>query len=173
MKNLLIIGAGQYGMVAKEIAESTGEYDKIAFLDDNNPVAIGKVGEYKKFCGEYEDAVVAVGNSDFRLGFIKKLFDAGYKIPKLIHTRAYVSPSAKIGMGCFVEPMAVVHTDVTVKAGCIISAGVVINHNSVIEEGCHINCGSVVKSGVQVAARTRSGYCDLFDNDYHHRSVAV
>ncbi|MBR5682086.1 MAG: PglB [Ruminococcus sp.] len=173
MNNLLIIGAGQYGMVAKEIAESTGEYDKIAFLDDNNPAAIGKISDYANFRSEYDYAVVAVGNSDFRLSFINKLFNAGYKIPKLIHARAYVSPSAKIGMGCFVEPMAVVHTDVTIMSGCIISAGVIINHNSVIEEGCHINCGSIVKSGVQVAAGTRSGYGDLFDNDYHHGSLAV
>jgi hypothetical protein len=34
--NLLILGAGQYGMVAKEIAEATGDYTAIAFLDDNN-----------------------------------------------------------------------------------------------------------------------------------------
>ena len=41
-KNLLILGAGQYGQVAKEIAEETGYFDKIAFLDDNSEQAIGK-----------------------------------------------------------------------------------------------------------------------------------
>ncbi len=173
MKKLLILGAGQYGMVAKEIAESTGEYEKISFLDDKNPIAIGKTREYAKFLDEYDSAIVAVGNCDFRLNLIKELIEAGYEVPALIHTRAYVAPSAKVGMGSFVEPMAVVNTDVTVKNGCIISAGAIINHNSVIEDGCHINCGSVVKSGVLVAARTRSDYCDLFDNDYHHRPVAV
>ena len=34
MKNLLIIGAGQYGMVAKEIAESMKCFEKIDFVDD-------------------------------------------------------------------------------------------------------------------------------------------
>ena len=98
MKKLLILGAGQYGMVAKEIAESTGEYEKISFLDDNNPIAIGKTREFAKFRDEYDSAIVAVGNSDFRLNLIKELFNAGYDIPTLIHTRAYVSPSAKIGI---------------------------------------------------------------------------
>ncbi len=42
MSTLVILGAGQYGLVAKEIAESLGVYDKILFLDDNNPKAEGK-----------------------------------------------------------------------------------------------------------------------------------
>ena len=49
MKNLLIIGAGQYGMLTKELAESLNFYDKIDFLDDNNPIAIGKINDYDKF----------------------------------------------------------------------------------------------------------------------------
>ena len=44
--NLLVIGAGQYGMVAKEIAESMGKFGRIDFLDDHNPVAVGKTSEF-------------------------------------------------------------------------------------------------------------------------------
>ena len=33
-KNLLILGAGQYGQVAKEVAETMGIFDDVAFLDD-------------------------------------------------------------------------------------------------------------------------------------------
>ena len=43
MKNLLIIGAGQYGMVAKEIAESMKCFEKIDFVDDVYPSAVGKI----------------------------------------------------------------------------------------------------------------------------------
>lgn len=32
--NLLIVGAGIYGVVAKEITESMGYFEKIAFVDD-------------------------------------------------------------------------------------------------------------------------------------------
>lgn len=32
--NLLIVGAGIYALVAKEIAESMGGFDKIDFIDD-------------------------------------------------------------------------------------------------------------------------------------------
>ena len=41
-KRLLIIGAGQYGFVAKETAEAIGCFDVISFIDNNSSLAIGK-----------------------------------------------------------------------------------------------------------------------------------
>ena len=174
MQNLLILGAGQYGMVAKEIAESMRKYDHIDFLDDNNPVAVGKLGDFENLSNVYDSAVVAIGNSDFRLKLIEELRNRGYNIPCLIHERAYVSPSAKIGMGSFIEPMTVVHTEVVVETGCIISAGVIINHNSTIHKGCHINCGCVVKARAVIDAKTRTGYNEVCDTEVKHEiRVAV
>ena len=157
MKNLLIVGAGQYGMVAKEIAESMRCFDRIDFVDDNSPTAIGKIVDIEKLFPDYDSAVVAIGNSDLRLSLINTLHEIGYYIPSLIHERAYVSPTAKIGMGSFIEPMAVVHTEVVVETGCIISAGVILNHNSKISKGCHINCGCVVPARAEIEAKTRTG----------------
>ena len=161
MRKLLILGAGQYGMVAKEIAESTGNYDGVAFLDDSNPAAVGALYEYERFRQEFDCAVAAIGNSEMRMRLIGRLAFAGYEVPALIHPRAYVSPSAVIGMGSFIEPMAVVHTDSSVGIGCIISAGTVINHNAVIGDGCHLNCGTVVRSAASVEAGTTSGYGEI------------
>ena len=52
-KNLLILGAGQYGRVVKETAEAMGCFGKISFLDDNSPLALGKLDEYSRFAGKY------------------------------------------------------------------------------------------------------------------------
>lgn len=49
-KSLLILGAGQYGQVAKEIAESVGCFKRISFLDDridsdnDEKSIVGKLG---------------------------------------------------------------------------------------------------------------------------------
>lgn len=165
MKNshLLIIGAGQYGMVAKEIAESMGCFDRIDFVDDVSEAAVGKICDIEKLVHEYYSAVVALGNPELRLKLINGLCEMGYNVPTLIHERAYVSPSAKISIGCFIEPMAVVHTGVVVETGCILSAGVILNHNSVVHEGCHINCGYVVKARAEIKACTRTGYNEVCD----------
>ena len=73
--NLLIIGAGQFGQVTKEIAISMKVFDEISFLDDNSEQAIGKIEEYEKFKENYKCAVVAIGNSSVREELIKKLED--------------------------------------------------------------------------------------------------
>ncbi|WP_295086876.1 PglB [Ruminococcus sp.] len=168
MSNLLILGAGQYGKVAKEIADSMKEFEQIDFLDDNNTIAVGKLGDLSKLQKRYDSAVVAIGNSEFRLKLIEELKLHGYNIPCLIHERAYVSPSAKIGGGSFIEPMAVVHTDVIIGTGCIISAGVILNHNCKVEEGCHLNCGSIVKARAVIKSRTKTDYNEICDTQYEH-----
>lgn len=144
MSKLLILGAGQYGGVAREIAESIGDYDAISFLDDNSTTAIGTLSDYDKYSDEYDMAIAAIGSSEIRAEFIAKLESAGYVVPVLIHPRAYVAPSAVIDKGTIVEPMAIIHTDVKVGAGCIISAGTIINHNAVVGNVCHLNCGTII-----------------------------
>lgn len=146
MKNLLILGAGQYGMVAREIAESMQYFNNISFLDDNNTDAVGTLNDYKNLLDKYEFAVVALGNVQLRLNFIQNLLRIGYAVPVLVHKQAYVSKSAKIGAGTFIEPMAVIHTDVVVGNGCIISAGAIVNHNACVQDGCHLDCGTIVKA---------------------------
>lgn len=156
--NLLILGAGQYGAVAKETAEAMGCFGKIAFLDDNNERAIGRVEDYKQLAEEYNYAFVAIGNPELRLGLIPKLEDVGYTIPILIHIRAYVSPAAKLEKGTIVEPLATVHSNCQVGMGGIISAGAVVNHNSRLGSGCHVDCNAVVPSGTVVPAKTKIEY---------------
>lgn len=152
-------------MIAKEIAESMKCFEQISFVDDVYSSSVGKICDIDKLVHEYDSAVVAIGNSDLRLSLIKGLCELGYDVPSLIHEKAYVSPSARIGIGCFIEPMAVVHTAVVVEKGCIISAGAILNHNSVVHEGCHINCGSVVKARAEIIAGTRTGYNEVCDNN--------
>ena len=158
MRKLLILGAGQYGMVAKEIAEAIGQFEHISYLDDNSSAAIGRLSDFDRYTIDFDSAVVAIGNAETRLKLIEQLVAAGYDVPVLIHPRAYVAPSAEIGRGSFIEPMAVIHTDVTIGMGCIISAGTIINHNAVVGEGCHLNCGTIIGARANVPSCTKIDY---------------
>lgn len=161
MKNLLILGAGQYGMVVEELARSLGFFDEIEFLDDNNPKAIGKLNDYKQFADEYANAVVAIGNVQLRLELITELEKAGFNVTTIIHNSAYISPSAIIGKGSVIEPLAVIQTGASVGIGSLISSGAIINHNAVIGEGCHIDCGTVVGARAVIAPYTNTEYGEI------------
>lgn len=153
--DLLILGAGQYGMVAREIARDMGCFKKIDFLDDNNEIAIGKLDDYEQFSSAYSYAVVAIGNPELRLSLIQKLEESCYTIAILVSPKAHVSPSAQLMKGTIVEPMAVVNTGAVVATGCIISAGTVVNHNAFVGDVCHCGCNSVIRSGALVPAGTK------------------
>ena len=78
-RNLLIIGAGIYGLVAKEIAESMGCFDRIGFLDDGvrstpdgTPV-IGTTKDLPALSKSYANVVVAIGNPKVRQTLIQMI----------------------------------------------------------------------------------------------------
>lgn len=149
MKRLLIIGAGGHGKVVAEVAQDIG-YEKIAFLDDNSPEAIGRISDIEKFCNQYSDAFVAIGNNKLRSELLQKLQSCGYTVPVLIHPSAYVSRTATLGSGTVVEPKAIVNANSHIGEGCIISIGSIVDHDVEIGACCHINAGAIVKAGGKI-----------------------
>ena len=159
--SLLILGAGQYGCVVKEIAQAMNCFQSIDYLDDQNPIAIGKLADYTYFAEKYTCAVVAIGNPQMRLAYLEKL-KGHYRLPNLIHPHSYISTSAQLGCGCVVEPMAVVHANTKVGTGCLICAGAVVNHNSELGDGCQIDCNSTVPARSVVQNHTKVGAGTVF-----------
>lgn len=167
--NLLIVGAGIYALVAMEIAESIGCFDKIDFIDDNanqtpNGISvIGTTADIVELSKDYQNCIVAIGNPNVRLSLIEKIEkETSCKIISLISPRAYIAPSAQIEKGCVVEPMAVVHSMCRVGVGCLISAGAVVNHASVLGDGCHIDCKATVLGNKSVPAKTKVHIGEVF-----------
>ena len=163
-KNLLILGAGQYGTVVKEIAKTMGCFDKIDFLDDTFGIgetegnyheqAIGKLTDYESFITDYSYAIVAIGNPEIREMWTEKLIEACYKIPIIVSPKAFVGSTAQLRYGVVIEPMAVVHENVAIGIGTYISAGAVVNHNSFVADYCHIDNNAVVMRGALVPSMT-------------------
>lgn len=108
--NILLIGNGGHGKVVEEVSNDCG-YEKIAFLDDNSVEAIGKIEELEKFVDEFEYAFVAIGNNKLCGELMHRLEEAGYKVPVLIHSSAYLSSTAKIGKGTVIEPKAIINAN--------------------------------------------------------------
>jgi len=162
MSSLLILGAGQFGYMVKEIAQSVGRFEKFIFLDDRNSIAVGRLDELCRFAGEYEYAIVAIGNSLVRESYLKRLAK-DFKIATLISPFAFVSPSAVCGEGTIIEPMAVIQTGSLIGKGCIISSGAVARHNSTVGDYCHLDCNSVVLSGATVPPCVKVRVGELFD----------
>ena len=72
MKKLLIIGAGGHGQVLAEVAMACG-YDRVDFLDDRNPCAVGTTDRAEALAGGYDGVIVSIGNNDLRRTLIQRL----------------------------------------------------------------------------------------------------
>ena len=183
--NLLIVGAGQYGLVALEIAQAMHRFDKIAFLDDSFkessafPVACHPEPFDKLRTGSANSEVegsspTIIGSTcdiekfagEFHYGFVaignpkarRRFIEKMHfnMTPAiLVHPQAYVSPSAQLQMGCCVEPHATVQTGAVVATASFISSGAVIRHDAFVGEYCHVDCNAVVESTAIVPAETK------------------
>lgn len=157
--NLLILGAGEYGQLVKELARN--KFTTIDFLDDKSPVAIGKLADYKNLKDEYPNAVVAIGNNEVREEWLERLEEAGFNLPIVLSDRAYISPSAVIELGCIIEPVAVVQANAKIEKGSIISSGAVVNHNAVVHKCSHIDCNAVVGADSEIPEKMHLNYGQL------------
>ena len=156
MKSLLIIGAGGHGSVVAETAAACG-YEKIDFLDDSSPDAVGKTDQLEELVNRYDGVIVSIGNSEVRRELIHRIQHVGAPLVSLIHPKAYVAPSASVDIGSIVLPGAVVHSNAGVGIGCIISIGALIDHDAVIEEFSHINTGAIVGAGNRASGKVGAG----------------
>ncbi len=172
---LLIVGAGMYGVLAKEIAKSMNCFGKIGFIDDFAKITlmgdkvIGTTHNIINLYGRlYKNIIVAIGNPNIRLKIIENILrETQYNLVSLISSEAYISPSAKIEAGCIIEPKAVIQTGSVLKWGCFVSSGAVINHFSICNECVHVDCNAVVAgcSVVPAKAKVLSGKVYCMDNE--------
>lgn len=175
--NLLIIGAGQYGLVALEIAQAMGHFGEIAFLDDSfvdrhpeqsegsSHVVIGSTRDIEKFAGRFHYGFVAIGNPHVRRNLTEALCSCGLTPATLIHPTAYVSPSAQLQNGCCIEPLAAVQTGVALGTATFVASGAVIRHNATVGNFCHVDCSAVVQTGAIVPEYTKVPCNSVFNKE--------
>ncbi len=149
MGGLLILGAGQYGSVAKEVAKAMGCFASIDFLDDHSYIAIGKLNDIDKV--KYDEAFVAIGNPAVRAQWIEKLDQPAI----LVHPQATVMPSAKIGEGSIIEAGAVICSNAEIGKGCIVMANAVVGHDAKVGDCCQLKYNCTVPERCVVPDQTK------------------
>ena len=149
-----------------DIAEQTGKYSEIVFLDDNSKdeKVVGKCEDFEKYVADDTEIYPAFGNNELRVSFVEKLEKLGAKMPVLVHKTAYVSPHAKLEKANVVLPFAVVNTDVQVEAGCIINTHSIVDHGCVVEKGVHICVGAIVKAENRIPAYMKVEAGQIIEN---------
>ena len=167
---ILIYGAGGHAKAIMDMVKQIGEYT-IAGIVDDDPLLTGKkvlgipvLGTRAVLPALIKQGVTLAANGvggildiGIRVKIFELLKDAGFTFPALIHPRATVEPSAKVGDGVQVFANAYVGSEAVLHPKCIVNTNVVVSHDCVIGAYTHIAPGALLAGHVHVGARTLVG----------------
>ena len=143
---LLILGASGHGRVVADLAEATGRYGEIAFLDDAVPPIepgrpiLGPTTDAGKYMADY-DMFVAVGRNELRQRLTARI-PAGATIATLVHPSATIGSRVTIGPGSVVMQGCVVNNNTSIGAGVILNTMSSVDHDCIVMDFCHISPGA-------------------------------
>jgi len=164
MRTLVIHGAGRHAKVVADAARLTG-WTVVAFLDDVDPTRRGS-----EFCGApvltsqdvptaFPDAAMALGFGDCgaRLAAARQWLKAGKSLPPIVHPRAVLAASARIGEGSQLMAAAVVNPDAVLGKAVIVNTGATVDHDCRLGDGVHLAPGVHLAGNVTVDEETLVG----------------
>lgn len=146
---LAILGAGGHGRVLAEAATSAG-WGEVALFDDQAPGVAGTGNDLARRLAKFDGVIVGIGRNLVRRRHHLHLRSLGASLATVVHPAAVVSPSARLGAGCYVGPLAVVGTGATIGDGVIVNSAAVIDHDCRIGDFVHVAPGSALSGAVQL-----------------------
>lgn len=175
-RRLLILGAGGHSRAVADLAGEVG-WVVAGFTeraDVRQPGILGTDADVRALArgGTIDAAVVGVGNSALsrRAELFRLVHECGLAAPALVHPRAVLARSCRVGDGSVVFGGCVlgagvevgvngvcyggviVEHDCRIADHCYLSPGVVLSGQVIVEPGAFLGAGAVVVPGVRIGA---------------------
>lgn len=171
----IVIGAGGHAKVVVATLQESGV--QVDMVLDDDPTKLGRAIMGVPIAGGLNmlqelgmaRAVVAVGHNATRKEIVEQ-YASFCRWMTVIHPRAYVHPSARVGEGTVVLAGVVVQPDAVIGDHVILNTGATVDHdcrigkyvhlapgthlagNVCVADGAFLGIGSVVLPGVQIGA---------------------
>lgn len=177
----MVWGAGGHAAVVAEAAAAAGR-TVVGFLDDTEGAsgAPGGAPLFRTLAAVADLAppvavALGVGANGVRVRLADRAEAAGLDLVTVVHPRAWVSPTARLGAGAVVMAGAVVQARADAGRACIVNTGATVDHDCVLGAGAHVSpgahlsgsvtlgdgawvgTGASVRDGVAIGARTQVG----------------
>lgn len=162
---IYLLGVGNYTEVIIELAQECGYIVKGLYHYNNERIGESVLGVPIIGCTEqlFKEEIkkinfaVTIGENKLRSQLAQKLRELGGVTPNLIHPKAFVSPSANIGDGCFIHLNAIIWTKVVLGNDCIISPNGMVAHHATVKEACSVAPFSVIGTYCEIGKRVLFG----------------
>ena len=148
---LALYGAGAMGREFKYVADETGKWSEMVFIDDHAAAdhLLGcPIIKFQRFRKQYsvEDTqfVITIGEPKFRKEAFDRMIEAGYHGACVIHPSAYISPDAELGEGAVVGPGVFIGSLAKVGKNFYAAKGAAVGHDSVIKDHTRVGANAFV-----------------------------
>ncbi len=166
---ILVYGGGGHGKSLIDLMRTLGTFDLVGILDDNLAPGtevmglrvLGGGGLLGHLAGAglrlAVNAVGGVGDIMSRIAVFRRLLQAGFGSPTLVHPTAFVESSARLAEGVQVFPHAYVGSESDIGFGAIINTAAVVSHDCHIEGYANIAPGALLAGAVRIGEGTLIG----------------
>lgn len=176
---LALYGAGAMGREFRQIADESGEWAEIVFIDDHaeaEELSGCPVCRFQPFRARFSPTetrfVIAMGEPKFRAEAFERMKRAGYTGAVLVHGSASVSPDAELGEGTVVCQSVFVGSQAKIGRNCYLSRNASVGHDAivgdhtrlgvnafvgghtVIGENCFIGAGAMLRDRIRIGAKS-------------------
>ncbi len=167
MKDLVIIGAGDFGREIANVVErinavkKEAEWNLLGFIDDNAAIQNAVIDGYPvlgtiQYLNDYQKEIYAIcslGVSKTRKKVIEKVINPLVKYASLVDPDARVYKDAEVGEGSIICGGSILAINAKVKRHVVVNLNCTLGHDDVIEDYC------VVNPGVNVSGKVVVGPC--------------
>lgn len=150
--------------LAREINEREKRWENIVLLNDfreEDVVNDAPIYTFAEFCEKWSpacaEAVVALGEPEFRSLLAEKLTDKSYRLATLIHPSAIIGTRAQIGVGTIICNRAFISCNTQIGTNVLIQPGACLFHDVTVGEHTVISAFASLAGHVKVGSRTYVG----------------
>lgn len=167
---LLIFGGGGHAKTVMDMVKQMGVYSIAGIVDDNillqgnHVLDIPVLGTRAILPKLKEQGIKLAANCvggildiSIRVRIFEMLEKSGFEFPALVHPRATIEPSARIGEGVQVFANAYIGSDAVLQPKCMINTNAVVSHDCFIGQYSHIAPGVLLAGHVHVGEMSLVG----------------
>jgi sugar O-acyltransferase (sialic acid O-acetyltransferase NeuD family) len=166
---LVIYGGGGHGKSLIDLVRAAGRFDLVGVIDDgmkpgDNVMGLEVLGGAEMLgdlvargVRQAVNAVGGVGNVVSRVDVFRRLHEAGFRCPTVVHPISVIEPSAHLSEAVQVMPRAYIGSESHIGYGSIVNTAAVVSHDCQVGSYVNVAPGALIAGAVEIGDRSLVG----------------
>ena len=182
MKSLVIIYAGIQGRIVAETAEICG-FNVAGFIDDTLPegsyvgpykvIGNSKILDFDILDRKENMFTVSIGDPSVRRIRSEELVSKSYELTDIIHPNSFISRTAELGRGLFVNCFTSIFCGAKINDFVLIDNHASVGVDCIIGNSCFIGPGTHINSRCSIGDESYLGSCATINPSIKIGNAAV